>query len=237
MPPRFCEGTGFQDAPRSDKATGEKETACSDISVETKEAAPTDGSAGTKEAVPTDGSAVAKEAVRPDDGSVETKEAVRPDDAAKAKGGVPVITVRDAEEGDLSSLLAMEAECFRTPYREGALRPMLSQSFAKNYLALSGGEAVGYLLATTIAGESEILRIAVQKEMRGRGIARALLSRLLEDLSEDTAYFLEVRRSNTAAIALYSAFGFDAYAERKNYYKDPTEDAVLMRRLPKEEMK
>lgn len=212
MPPRCCEGTGFQDAPRSDKATGEKETACSDISVGTKEAAPTDG-------------------------SVETKEAVRPDDAAKAKGGVPVITVRDAEEGDLSSLLAMEAECFRTPYREGALRPMLSQSFAKNYLALSGGEAVGYLLATTIAGESEILRIAVQKEMRGRGIARALLSRLLGDLSEDTAYFLEVRRSNTAAIALYSAFGFDAYAERKHYYKDPTEDAVLMRRLPKEEMK
>lgn len=212
MPPRCCEGTGFQDAPHSDKATGEKETACSDISVGTKEAAPTDGSAAAKEAV-------------------------RPDDAAKAKGVVPVITVRDAEEGDLSSLLAMEAECFRTPYREGALRPMLSQSFAKNYLALSGGEAVGYLLATTIAGESEILRIAVQKEMRGRGIARALLSRLLEDLSADTAYFLEVRRSNTAAIALYSAFGFDAYAERKNYYKDPTEDAVLMRRLPKEEMK
>ena len=213
MPPRCCEGTGFQDAPRSDKATGEKETACSAGSVETKEA------------------------VRPTDGSVETKEAVRPDDAAKAKGGVPVITVRDAEEGDLASLLAMEAECFRTPYREGALRPMLSQSFAKNYLALSGGEAVGYLLATTIAGESEILRIAVQKEMRGRGIARALLSHLLGDLSEDTAYFLEVRRSNTAAIALYSAFGFDAYAERKHYYKDPTEDAVLMRRLPKEEMK
>lgn len=155
----------------------------------------------------------------------------------KAKSGVPVITVRGAEEGDLSSLLAMEAECFRTPYREGALRPMLSQSFAKNYLALSGGEAVGYLLATMIAGESEILRIAVRKKMRGKGIARAMLSRLLEELPEDTAYFLEVRRSNAAAIALYNAFGFDAYAERKNYYKDPTEDAVLMRRMPKEEPK
>lgn len=162
---------------------------------------------------------------------------MRSDDATKAKGGVPEVAVRGAEEGDLSSLLAMEAECFRTPYREEALRPMLSQSFEKNYLALSDGEAVGYLLATMIAGESEILRIAVRKEMRGRGVARALLSRLLEELPEDTAYFLEVRRSNAAAIALYTAFGFEGYAERKNYYKNPSEDAVLMRRLPKEETK
>ena len=143
-----------------------------------------------------------------------------------------LLTVRAASEDDCAILLQMEKACFRTPYGERALRTTLCQSPAKNFIALWDGEAVGYLLATFVAGESEILRIAVRENFRGRKIARAMLARLFGILPADTSYFLEVRKSNSAAIALYTACGFEAYAARKNYYRNPTEDACLMRRLP-----
>jgi [ribosomal protein S18]-alanine N-acetyltransferase len=72
-------------------------------------------------------------------------------------------------------------------------------------------------------GESELLQVEVAEEYRRRGLASALLSAALAG-----TVFLEVRESNAAAIALYSTLGFVATGKRKDYYRAPREDALVM---------
>lgn len=86
----------------------------------------------------------------------------------------------------------------------------------------------GFLVTRQIGpGEREILNLAVDPAERRTGIAR----RLLEDAlgSAHSAWFLEVRASNAAAIRLYESLGFQRTGSRKNYYYEPAEDAIVMR--------
>lgn len=145
------------------------------------------------------------------------------------------LIVRPTKEEDLTALLAMERECFADPYGEDAVRQTLRSPVAKNFIALSGTRPTGYLFATEVCDEAEILRIAVRKGDRKRGIARALLASFFATLSGTTRCFLEVRKSNEEAIRLYAAAGFSLYGERKNYYRNPTEDALLLRRPEEKE--
>lgn len=147
----------------------------------------------------------------------------------------PRLTVRRAEKEDLSAVLSMENECFSDPYTEGSVLSALLSPVAKNLMIFSGDRPVGYLLATEVCDEAEILRIAVCRDFRRRGIARDLLAAFLRDRKEDGVCFLEVRHSNEAAIALYTSAGFTVYGRRKNYYKNPSEDALLLRFPPEKE--
>jgi ribosomal-protein-alanine N-acetyltransferase len=72
------------------------------------------------------------------------------------------------------------------------------------------------------------MNIAVDPALRRRGIATALLEKMLERAGPDESYTLEVRPSNTVAIALYERFGFRASGTRRRYYQDTGEDAVIM---------
>ena len=78
-----------------------------------------------------------------------------------------------------------------------------------------------------IAGESEILNLAVSPEHRRRGIGRALLRAACE---QPATFFLEVRRSNHCGIEFYRRCGFRQAGCRKDYYRDPAEDAIVMQR-------
>lgn len=78
-----------------------------------------------------------------------------------------------------------------------------------------------------IAGESEILNLAVAREHRRQGIGRALLRAACE---QPATFFLEVRRSNLGGIEFYQRCGFRQAGRRKDYYHNPTEDAIVMRR-------
>ncbi len=88
-------------------------------------------------------------------------------------------------------------------------------------------EVVGFLALQNLVGELEVTNIAVLKAYQGRGYASQLM-KYLEERSEPI--FLEVRDSNQVAQALYRKFGFDSLGIRKNYYHEPQEDAVIMRR-------
>ena len=88
-------------------------------------------------------------------------------------------------------------------------------------------EVVGFLALQNLVGELEVTNIAVLKAYQGRGYASQLMKHL-EDRSEPI--FLEVRISNQVAQALYRKFGFESLGIRKNYYHEPQEDAVIMRR-------
>lgn len=90
----------------------------------------------------------------------------------------------------------------------------------------------GYLIANAIADETELLRIAVKQEMRGKGIAGKLIETYFKDVEEKCSRgLLEVRKSNLPARALYEKKGYNQLCERKNYYKDPVENGVIYEKI------
>lgn len=98
------------------------------------------------------------------------------------------------------------------------------------WVACRGKELNGFVVIRQISSEVEILNIGVEPGSRRQGIARRLLAAALGKARREGAQkaFLEVRTSNTAAIAFYQSAGFRFTGRRKDYYRNPQEDAVLM---------
>ena len=94
------------------------------------------------------------------------------------------------------------------------------------------GALLGYSIVYCLSGEAEILNIAVDVYQRERGIGSALMQAMIDGAVARGCeiFLLEVRESNTPAIALYEKFGFQTIGRRKNYYVKPTEDALIMQR-------
>ncbi len=90
----------------------------------------------------------------------------------------------------------------------------------------------GFIIGTLVIDEAEIRKIAVAPDCRRKKIASSLLEKSLAFLKEQNVAncFLELRKSNIAAFALYQKYGFEVIGERKKYYKDPTEDAFIMKK-------
>ena len=88
----------------------------------------------------------------------------------------------------------------------------------------------GFIVARLIADELHVNNVAVRPEFRGRGLGSALLRTTLDGARQRNATIaqLEVRASNVAAQSLYRSCGFEVVGRRKNYYRAPTEDALLM---------
>lgn len=125
------------------------------------------------------------------------------------------------------------------PWSEKSFGGILATPGAIGLLAVSDGAPVGFALGRIAADESEVLLIATHPEHRRRGVARSLLSDLLQRLGRAGArrVFLEVAAPNAAALALYRSAGFDAIGRRPNYYPLPADrpgapaiDAVLLGR-------
>lgn len=131
-------------------------------------------------------------------------------------------------EGNYKEVAKIQAQCLSEPWSERTLFEELSNPNAHTYVALIDGQAAGFLSVWEVLGEVSINNIAVLQQHRRKGVARALLERMLTDLCSADSVTLEVRRSNAAAIALYQGFGFERVGERKNFYSQPTEDALLM---------
>lgn len=145
----------------------------------------------------------------------------------KNKMNENAIVVRTGCSEDVPFVFALERAVFSDPWSESAVAAHTENSHLCFYIAERAGERCGYLLGSLIPPEGEIYRVASLPTMRRRGIGDALCARFL---SEAQDAYLEVRKSNLAARALYEKLGFSLIGERKNYYKDPTEDACLYRR-------
>lgn len=142
-----------------------------------------------------------------------------------------MIIIRPLKESDAAAAARLEADIFTEPWSERAFLETLKCQYAYYYAAgMSESDIVGISGLRDIAGEGEITNVAVDVRYRGKGIAKALLTRLLQKGNElgISAYTLEVRVSNTAAINLYKNFGFKAEGVRKKFYQKPCEDAVIM---------
>lgn len=138
--------------------------------------------------------------------------------------------IRRAVPDDAPGIAELERDIFPDPWGEKDIFSYICSEGGMCYTAVADGKVVAYILGRVIAPEGEIYRIATRRGYRRRGIAYRLLDyaaktergRGLECL------FLEVRESNVPARNLYRAYGFRELGERKNYYKDPIEDAVVM---------
>lgn len=132
---------------------------------------------------------------------------------------------------DLRLVAALEAAVFGDPWSEVAFRDLLALDHIHGIVAEDlDSHLVGYAVCSCAADEGEILNVAVAEEARGAGIGAALVAGSLAWLAGRGAakVFLEVRRSNAAAIAMYHRSGFATVSVRKDYYRMPAEDAVVM---------
>ena len=131
---------------------------------------------------------------------------------------------------DTEGIAAIEEASFPDPWSPRDVSDLITTEGGMCFTAAEDGVVVAYVLGRLIAPEGEIYRVAVREDKRRRGIGYRLLDyaiktsrgRGLESL------FLEVRSKNTAAIKLYLAHGFREIGRRKDYYKNPTDDAIIM---------
>jgi ribosomal-protein-alanine N-acetyltransferase len=138
------------------------------------------------------------------------------------------LTIRALGYSDLPQVIAIERRSFPTPWSLAMFVLELSKPSGVCLAAVEEGRIVGYLICARYADVMHLMNIAVDPAARRRGVGTALLERMIERAGFDQAYTLEVRPSNTGAIALYERFGFRSAGTRRRYYRDTGEDAVIM---------
>ena len=138
--------------------------------------------------------------------------------------------IRRAHPDDATAIAEMEVNIFGDPWGKKDIFSYICSDTGMCFSAIDGGEVIGYIIGRKIPPEGEIYRIAVRPDKRQRGVGYRLLSYALktERGSGVETVFLEVRESNIPARALYKAYGFNEISIRKNYYQNPTENAVIM---------
>ncbi|WFA76236.1 ribosomal protein S18-alanine N-acetyltransferase [Streptococcus suis] len=134
----------------------------------------------------------------------------------------------DGQENLAEAVLAvMQSVYDQSPWTLEQIVSSMGSQDEDYYLAYEGQELVGFLAVQTVLDEMEILQIAVKADFQRLGIASQLMAAVM-DWEGDI--FLEVRESNSAAQALYTRQHFTKIGKRKDYYRNPVEDAVLMKR-------
>ena len=126
----------------------------------------------------------------------------------------------------------LERECFHDPWSENSIAAELKNPLSLWLVALDDQRVVGYVGSQSVMGEADMMNIAVSSQYRRMGIAQELVRRLVAALREKDVYSLtlEVRASNEPAKALYNKQGFLPVGRRANYYRNPKEDALILRK-------
>ena len=126
----------------------------------------------------------------------------------------------------------LEKICFHDPWSERSIASELENPLSHWLVAMDGEKLVGYVGSQTVLGETDMMNVAVHPESRRQGIAEALIQELICRLRErgSRCLTLEVRQSNLAARYLYEKMGFQQVGKRPGYYRNPKEDALILRK-------
>jgi ribosomal-protein-alanine N-acetyltransferase len=126
----------------------------------------------------------------------------------------------------------LEAICFADPWSANSVASELTNPLSCWLVALEADTVVGYIGSQTVMGETDMMNVAVHPDHRRKGIAVSLIHALVQKLKECESHCLtlEVRASNAPAIALYEKLGFTEAGRRRNYYRNPKEDALILRK-------
>lgn len=133
---------------------------------------------------------------------------------------------------DISQLAELEKICFHDPWSVSAFSYELNNPLSLWLVAADGDIVAGYVGSQTVMGESDMMNIAVSPNYRRQGLAQQLIVKLVEMLCQRQSHSLtlEVRKSNLPAISLYRKLDFMQIGCRPNYYRNPKEDAFIMRK-------
>ena len=126
----------------------------------------------------------------------------------------------------------LEPICFSDPWSEKSIASELDNKLSFWLVATEGDRVAGYIGSQTVMDETDMMNVAVHPDFRRQGIAEALVNGLVEHLKTMGSHCLtlEVRASNVPAISLYEKLGFSEIGRRKNYYRNPREDALILRK-------
>ncbi len=150
--------------------------------------------------------------------------------ATSERARVPA-ALRAAREDDVDAVLEIERASFGDPWNRSAFLDLIGDPRVAFLVADAGGELRGYVVAWYVLDEGEIGNLAVHDSARRQGIGARLLDAAIAKVrgSNVDSLYLEVRDSNAAARALYASRGFAEVGRRKEYYRRPKEDALVLR--------
>ena len=142
------------------------------------------------------------------------------------------ILLRDMSAADLAAVVAIEYESYSVPWSESTFRGLLRRRDAEMVVAVVGNDVIGYAAFWCVVDQGELGNVAVASRWRGRGLGARLIEEVIRRAARRgiVEVFLEVRPTNTVARRLYERFGFVAVGRRRNYYQQPVEDALVLRR-------
>ena len=134
-----------------------------------------------------------------------------------------------AKKENLPLVASLEKTTFSAPWTEKSLEFFLDElNFC--VILLENGDLASYCTVTTVLDEGQIINVATDNLFKRQGMACAVLEYVFEECRkrEIVSISLEVRESNEGAIALYEKLGFEVLGKRKNFYTEPTENALVM---------
>ena len=142
---------------------------------------------------------------------------------------IEILEMTAAHTGQIAEL---EKVCFNDPWSESSIASELGNRLSLWLVAVDGETVVGYVGSQSVLGETDMMNIAVAPDYRRQGIAEKLVTELISGLRQkgNHSLMLEVRVSNTSARQLYDKLGFEQVGLRKNYYRNPKEDAMILRK-------
>lgn len=142
------------------------------------------------------------------------------------------MTIERMSECHIQQIAELEKLCFNDPWSVNSIASELNNRLSLWLVALDGEQVVGYVGSQTVLGETDMMNIAIHPNFRNKGIATELIYALIKDLSERGSHslMLEVRATNEPAKRLYEKMGFESVGVRRNYYRNPREDALILRK-------
>ena len=143
-----------------------------------------------------------------------------------------MIRILPMEAGHAAQIAALEKQCFSAPWSEKSVLEELTNPLSLWLVAAEGDTVAGYIGSQSVLGESDMMNVAVDPAYRRQGIGEKLILALIEGLREkgNHCLSLEVRASNDPAILLYQKLGFSQIGKRPGYYRNPREDALILRK-------
>ena len=141
--------------------------------------------------------------------------------------------ITEMTEKHVAQVAELEKICFGSAaWSENSITSELKNQLSLWLVALDGETVAGYVGSQTVMDESDMMNVAVHPDCRRQGIAEELVNALTDALreKESRCLTLEVRASNEPAKKLYEKLGFVSVGLRKNYYRNPREDALILRK-------
>ena len=142
------------------------------------------------------------------------------------------MTILEMKAEHVAQVAELEKLCFADPWSQMSIESELRSIWSYWLVAVQDDQVVGYIGSQSTVDETDVMNIAVHPQWRRRGIGESLINSLIGELKNRGSHSLtlEVRASNAPAIGLYEKLGFTQVGCRKNYYRNPKEDALILRK-------